>query len=158
MNSSDTQNLPVSWNPGAARTLGAIAFIMPIIGALLYHVDSVSEIGQARFFMSVRGALIVGGLASMMFMPRAFRRILDSKGIADEHELYRRARTFHTSYKLTMLVTLILIVIAGFAANEGLGGRDMRNLLVTVGMLVVVYSMVIPFNILAWTMIPPDEE
>ncbi len=158
MSISQTAQPPTSWNPANARLLGALALMLPIIAALLYHVDSWSEIGQARFLITVRGAIISTSLASMMFMPKAFRRILDSKGIADEHEMFRRATTFHASYKLIILIALILIIIAGIAANNGLGGKDMRHLLTTIGMMIAVYSMIIPFNILAWTMVPPDEE
>ncbi len=158
MTTTNNQSTLKPWSPLYARTLGALALIMPIVGALLYHVDGLSDIGQARFFISVRGAFIMASLASMLFMPRAFLRILDSKGVADEHELHRRATTFHTAYRLTILVALVLIVIAASAANDGLGGKDMRHLLVTIGSMILAYAMIIPFNILAWTMTPPDEE
>ncbi len=155
---TNTQTALKSWSPLYIRTLGALALVLPVIGALLFHIESVSDIGQARFFISVRGVFIASSLAIMMFMPKAFRRILDSKGVADEHELHRRATTFHTAYRLTILVTLVMIIIAAIAANYGLAGKGMRHLLVTIGMTVLVYSMIIPFNILAWTMSPPDEE
>ena len=153
----NTPNPSQTWNPTSARILGAIALITPIIAALLFHMENLSHIGQARFFISVRGLLIAASLASMMFMPKIFRRILDSKGIADEHELFQRARTFHASYKLLILITFMMITFAAIAANNGLTGKDMRHLLVTIGMIVLVYSMIIPFNILAWRMTPPDE-
>jgi len=149
---------PEPWNPRYARAVGVIALLLPALGAFLYHADSFAEIGQARYIISVRSLLIAGGVMLMVFMPRAFRRILDRKSIADEHELYQRSRTYHTSYVLMQAVTVALVIIAALAINDPMSSREARQLLVTMGLLVVVYGIVIPFNILAWRMTPPDEE
>ena len=119
-------------------------------------MESVSHIGQAGYIISIRGYLVVGSLALILFMPKTFLRILDRKGEADEHDLYQRARVFHISYKLILLVSLMLIVIAALCANNGYGGEDMRHLLVTIGIMIMVYAMIIPFNVLAWSLSPPE--
>ncbi len=115
-----------SWTPAKVRVLAAIAFILPIVGAALYHMDGLSQIGQMRIVISLGRGFIIISLLAMLFMPRAFRRILDSKRGGDEHELFMRARTFSRAYKFHVVLSIILVVIAAISAHNGPGGEDMQ--------------------------------
>lgn len=146
------------WNPNTTRLFAAVALFLPILGAALYHMETFNYIGQQRFIFSLGRGIIIFSMLSMMLMPRAFLRILDRRGPIDEREMQQRMRTFHLSYKIMLLITFGLLTTAAVVANNGMGGKDMRHLLVTIITLIMVYSMIVPFNILAWSMKPPPED
>ena len=158
MTKSALNTSPKPWNTTFVRTLGALALLGPLFGALLYHADALSVIGQTRFGPSFGRSFIWLSLLSMMLMPRDFRRILDRKGNIDEREMYWRSVAYHVAYRLIVVVMLLLIAGAGLAANRGLESLEMRHLLVTIFMMALAYALIIPFNILAWRMSPPDTD